>query len=322
MVDGWKRWTRLAVLCACLGWVFTGCGGDDGASGGGEATSTGGEEGSTEEGTGEEGDALAEETGEGTGAPCPADERTFCETCECDEECGDGGVCAKEGEGPGFCSRLCSVAQNNCDPGSYCKQFGNTALSFYCAPEAGTCDSDGLACAACAEDADCGEGFGCHASASGAKWCFESCDPENPDSCGSDHECNRKEELCFPEVKGKFQAVCHANQKTLCEPCGYTYDCAEGLACVEGNGSDLFCSMSCTKFNGVDSTCPEGLFCNGDYCKPPIASLCQGWLICGASNVCDEGEVCEQGVCRLTCEGISDCPLGQKCSTDGYCEPL
>ena len=123
-------------------------------------------------------------------------------------------------------------------------------------------------------------------------------------------------------MNGKFQAVCHANKKKLCEPCGYTYDCAEGFACVEGNGNDLFCSMSCTKFSGVESSCPEGMFCNGDYCKPPISSLCQSLLICGASNVCDEAEVCEQGICRLTCAGISDCPLGQKCSDDGYCEPL
>jgi len=297
--------------------VVPGCGGG-GSSGG--PSEDGSPEG--EEGDGEGQDVVLAESGEETGSECPADDRAFCDACVCDEECGAGGTCVKDGDGPGFCSQVCSEAQNDCDPGSFCKQFGNTVLSFYCTPEAGTCDSDGKACSACGSDDDCAEGFGCHASASGANWCFERCDPEAGGGCAEAHECNRKNELCFPEVNGKFQAVCHANQKELCEPCGYTYDCAEGFACVEGNGSDLFCSMSCTKLSGIDSTCPDGMFCNGDYCKPPIASLCQGWLICGAANVCDEGEVCEKGICRLTCASISDCPLGQKCSDDGYCDPL
>ncbi len=266
--------------------------------------------------------AIEGETGDASGSECPSEERVFCEACTCDAECGEGGVCVNDGGASGFCSRLCSVAQNNCDPGSFCRQFGNTALSFFCASESGSCDSDGTACSACNADEDCAEGLACKSTASGASWCFEKCDPEATDTCPAGHECSRKNEICQPEVNGKFQAVCHANQRALCEPCGYTYDCLEGLDCVEGNGDDLFCSMACQKFNGIDSTCPDGMFCTGGYCKPPIASLCQGWLTCGAANVCGDGEICEKGICRSTCEAIGDCPLGQKCSNDGYCEPL
>lgn len=242
---------------------------------------------------------------------CPAEDRAFCEPCECDSQCGEKGVCVADSAGALVCTQRCSVSVNNCGPGSYCGQFGTTSEDFACLPTHGSCVGDGQQCSPCNEDSPCVSGFECHRSSlTNATTCFKQCTSRA--DCLVDTDCHVESGLCFPIVASKPRAVCDSGRRGICEPCSFSYDCVPGATC-----SNSICTVACEKFGGVDSTCPTGLFCVGGMCQPPSSYGCQGWL--GCSFGCKEDQICSQGFCRTPCS--SGCSTLETC-VNGFCVEL
>jgi hypothetical protein len=249
---------------------------------------------------------------------CTSDDREYCATCECDQQCGEGGRCLEDSNGESFCSIPCSVSKNDCAPGHYCKQFGQTSQDFGCFPDYGSCTGDGSACSPCISTDECQGGHLCHTSKlNQAMSCYEEC--EEDEDCSEGTSCKEKDGLCYPEVGSSIQDVCSVGGRGLCEPCSFSFDCEGGFICSydEDDGAEVgYCTMTCQKLGGVDSTCPYGMFCIGGVCSPPPAYKCQGWLSC--AFVCDSNEVCNHGFCHVPCTEDTECPFGQTCDGE-YC---
>ena len=85
-------------------------------------------------------------------------------------------------------------------------------------------------------------------------------------------------------------------------------DCEEDEKCLDGICRPLdYCETS--------EHCEEGYYCN------QINSTCVE-AECSIDSECSPGEFCDEGVCRLYCEGVQ-CEVGQRCNPDnGQCERL
>lgn len=107
------------------------------------------------------------------------------------------------------------------------------------------------------------------------------------------------------------------------EPCGGTCECADGLACVEGQDGVPVCASSCT---AEDADCGAGFACvlgpvDGDGPAPgscvklapgarkPAGAVCSGGGECG-SGTCLAHAPVGRSICRVSCEDDEECEGG------------
>lgn len=104
-------------------------------------------------------------------------------------------------------------------------------------------------------------------------------------------------------------------------------DCAEHSDCasarcvdVADDGRGFYCSAACDE----PSDCPSTMFCKemryGDsYCwyggNDVFADTSSD---CECNEECSI-EICYDGQCSTPCTASSDCPVGDACTSDGYC---
>lgn len=213
----------------------------------------------------------------------------FCEPCADDAACGPDARCIADADGAKYCATLCLLSKNDCALGSTCRPYGTKSDEFACQPDYGRCNGGGEPCSPCTDDGDCADGSVCHTSKiDKVRSCYPTCTDaaQCPDGWGCEGG------LCLPFIANKHRQACSVGASGLCEPCDYDYDCADGRICGPKLG---YCTEPCTKDQGLEDSCPEGLFCVDGLCKPPVAHKCQGWL--GCAYGCPEGTTCSKGAC-------------------------
>lgn len=292
---------RLLILAATAALFVSACSSDDNstepASDGNGTTASDDASDSADGSDNESTSGIDDGTDEGgtstDGTSLPP--QAFCTPCDSDMDCGEGKFCKDDVRGLGFCTSRCEyVGSNVCVGRSYCKQFGNETNSFYCAPTAGICESDGLDCAPCQGSGDCIEGRTCIEPYGEITFCAKPCDSSADceyDGMGCGKAENLPGNFCLPVIAGVPTPKCGARPLDFCEQCETDGQCRSGL-CVESEDIGKICSRTC------DSTdnCPNGTDCVQEACVPPIAYGCQGFLGCLGVE-CEGGQLCYNGFC-------------------------
>lgn len=174
-----------------------------------------------------------------------------------------------------------------------------------CGPNAGSCGSgqlciDGSCRAVCSDDLDCPKAEKCNGSycVAGAGECSTDAD------CDAPAPCEKEDGRC---IAGACEYSV-AEDNTSCE-----------LELVAGNVKAGVCdSGQCRIFCPTNGNCPEGSFCDGEYCAPllDLGEECDadGWCKTGA---CVDGYCCD-GPCEGTCRSCNPNYTG----SSGGCAPI
>ncbi len=292
-----------------------------------------------------DGDAVCNGAGECQDLPaacgdaeCGVDED--CSTCpaDCGQCCGDGTCEAARGEHCGTC-----LADCGCDDGQRC-DVGARACIAGCVPdcEGAVCGPDGC------------NGF-CPPGCEGAQVCDSGACEDPPAGCG-DGECNGEEHCgTCPADCGNCcgDGECEAGRGETCGSCPLDCGCAVDQRCDLAEQTCVeVCQPACDGrecgadgCDGVCGVCQAGEMCEPEagLCEPVCTPDCDGREcgddgcggVCGPCDgvctqngrcpgegegcICDEGELCLDGVCRLPeqfcAEGNPDgvCPNGLNC---------
>lgn len=224
---------------------------------------------------------------------------------------GVGPVCEREKDAE--CNFLedcgCNDAAQHCqargaEAKGTCVKKGKRKLGETCKSpdecEKGTCDEQ--ICRAYCEGDRCDGGLCLAAKGEGdkplanVKVCWNTCQPQNKDSCASGTACRTR------EIDGATPSFCMA----LAAPCPTTEDgtCDEGITCAGGTDS-------------VDCNCkkPEGTECN-------LVDQCG----CGKGKSCGVDNVSEKAMCGTTgigknnepCANSTSCEAGLSCVFNPY----
>jgi hypothetical protein len=196
--------------------------------------------------------------------------------------------------------------------------------------QAGRCTGEGIG-AACAVDADCGEGLVCADHLPGG-YCTAGC--EAADDCPDGTVCMVQggEGFCFAGCTENRHCrdgyTCTGGVCAL--PCESDAECAGGYVCQDQRcvGSDA--GKTC----GDDGDCGDDLECahadQGGYCTSdcasdadcPVGSVCGNLLgersclaRCRVDDDCGTDRLCDRGACHLPCTDDDEC------GEDGYCAP-
>ena len=311
-----QSWWYMLALCISL-LVSVGCdddNSDNSVSGensvAGEMTGagamTGGESGAGGElGGGSGGDngvaSCAADNDCPPGTLCDLEQMACRTACDRDAECGPSSACissfcvdlsACEGGIGGSCGE-----GNTCDCRGLCiPQQGNPCqgdlqcqVNEYCDPCQGQCLSRVTPCGACTESVSCERPNDICAPVGdrGETHCLRSCTGQGAcDNLGPGYLCQElgaQGSFCVPE-SGECLGLTECSRDAECNP---------GFFCNERQQ----CQPSCID----DTSCPEGLLCQGLRCAPP----CSMNTDCGS-----EGAVCEaDGYCRIPggCQSSRDC---------------
>jgi len=201
------------------------------------------------------------------------------------------------------CDGLCQ-----CPPGSACDAGGDCSGGAECCD--GVCG--GSSCA-CTSSGQCAEGFFC-----GSGTCQACQDPNDP-GCTPSH--------CSNEVQDQGETgVDCGGECQGCPPggpCTTVGDCADGLACEDGEcactcegkgcGWDDGCGNACQCPPGTEgcqenSHCVDGIVCEDGTCVPPTCLFNPRILGCGFP-----GAKCPDCTPNPTCTEDADCPEGHVC---------
>lgn len=158
------------------------------------------------------------EIGEGLRYQCGAlavvrrvcERRSFCNTCERDEDClgTPGQVCARDESGARICTVPCDPTADSCPWGNAakCGSFDAERGILTCSHRFGSCSGEGKGCEPCTEDADCGTGICSVFGFTGERFCIDltaRCD------CGSDADASG---VCLghgcPLTPGGLEMMC------------------------------------------------------------------------------------------------------------------
>ncbi len=266
-----------------------------------------------------------------TGNSC--DDGSFCNGTE---SCTDAGQCVSSGnpcEGGNACNNVCDETANDCftgangqgcEDGDQNECTGGQCVNGACEPmnQPGQC-SDGVLCTTadtCSNGSCSGVPVTCVDD--GIECTVESCDPNTGNCVTDDSGCECEIDADCPEdgnlCTGK---VCDPNTRT-CQypPLGSDTSCSDGLFC---NGEE-FCDGQGTCGAGTNP-CADGEECAdncnevNDTCNDPQGTACTD-----DGNPCTDNECSGDGACvpvnnTADCEDGDSCTLGDVCS-GGECQ--
>jgi uncharacterized protein (TIGR03382 family) len=190
---------------------------------------------------------------------------------------------------------VCDAQDNDCDgasdenPDTLCST-GYTCVTGVCVPKQ------------CGIERQCPEGFSCQGEVAGVGQCGR-------DTCGTPTACSGA-------TQQEQDAMCPSGQACVGGQC----ECKPGLSCSAGQcldrcnpnpcGAGSFCSNgACVGGSCYYTGCDAGFVCKEGECQPDACN--------GVS--CPFGTFCRQGDCVQSCVFV-DCPNGQRCGIDGFCE--
>jgi hypothetical protein len=297
---------------------------------------------------------LPQITGEGAG------DRGLCfALCDVAEDCAQGfdcvpeptsargGVCLPQ-QGPAIpvdpglphADGLAAACEDDadCEDGLICLSSDDDPFGLGGGPPEGYCSSS------CDSAEDCPPGSGC-AQTDGGGYCFATCEPEDPEACGSRETAPCEQfgavGVCQPDCSDDAQCgerVCD-DQLGLCvdapvvgPECSSDDDCAEGVCDAESGECVPQSAPGCSS----DDDCAEGV-CDVESgeCVPQSAPECTADDDCEvgvcevATGTCSDSSAacvtnadCGEGVCNFldeVCIESPPVPIGAACSTDTDC---
>ena len=235
------------------------------------------------------------------GTLCDLDQMACRSSCDRDAECGPAAACmssfcvdltACEGGVGGMCGEGTTCdCRGLCVPqqGNPCQGDLQCQVNEYCDPCQGQCLARVTPCGACTESVSCERPSDLCAPVGdrGETHCLRSCTGQGTcDNLGPGYLCQElgaQGTFCIPE-SGECLGLTECARDAECDP---------GFFCNERQQ----CQPSCAD----DTSCPEGLLCQGLRCGPP----------CTTDTDCDtESAVCEaDGHCKIPggCQSSRDC---------------
>ena len=235
------------------------------------------------------------------GTLCDAEQQACRTACERNSECGPSAICQDrfcldlescEGGVGGSCAEgsICDC-QGVCHPviGAPCQGDLQCQVDEFCDPCQGQCLPRSAPCEACRESVGCERRGDLCAPVGerGELYCLRKCTGQGTcDNLGAGYLCQavgEQGDFCLPE----------AGECTALTECERDADCSSGYFCNDR----LQCQPGCVD----DTSCSEGLICQGLRCAP----------LCTSSDDCiAEGAVCdENGRCGIPggCQSSRDC---------------
>ena len=174
--------------------------------------------------------------------------------------------------------------------------------------------SEGIACDACDESANCADGY-CLSWGGGEAFCGQNCN--NDSDCPADFHCqfinNEIPNQCIPDNDYCHDAGGNIPNGEFC----YGHQTCEGGVCLVMS-DEIYCSQTCT------SWCPSGMTCVNGVClkagNKAYGALCDESSEC-ATGMCIKFTL-DYGTCTLPCGANGGtCPNGNQCYFDSVCVP-
>ena len=255
---------------------------------------------------------------------------TACAKCEENDVCVGGkcyaadSACAKCGDAEVCVGDKCYAAGTacagaNCESGQVCVGGACYDADDPCAkcdPEQicnhDVCYNADEPCAKCEEDQVCFKDScvdpdeSCDPACESLQICVAGTCEDCPTICGN--ACCNEGEVC-DEKTGQCAAVCASGKAPCDEEC-----CMDGMYCDHEFGCSIPCTeeqTECRSHYGILLCCNEGTVCEDGLCKED----CRGGVRCN-EVCCDVGDVCEEGVCKIACDPATHTRCG---ANEEYC---